>query len=97
MGTFAIGALLIVAATMIGLVLFVIWLIYVVLLGGKKAVGFVLGSIFHLPRQRNKFMLCTRLRCGEQNPVQARFCRRCGVTLANAPAQARADVVLQRG
>jgi hypothetical protein len=93
----ALLTIVFVAVTSIAGVLFVLWSIYCVIRFLVQGTGSLIGTIFGWPARRTSFLRCTRLRCGEQNPVEARFCRRCGVPLITAAMPQARPMLMQRG
>lgn len=61
------------------------WLAMMIVRGVFRGVGKLFG--FTGPRPLSQGMTCSRLRCGADNPPQARFCRRCGLPLLQAARQ----------
>jgi hypothetical protein len=84
-------AMFVVVVLLAGL-LFVFWLFYLLVRGifwlGKQAI--------HGPQHRVSLRRCTRMRCGAPNPQDARYCRRCGLSFAGAPANVTRRMAMQR-
>jgi ribosomal protein L40E len=77
MGGGAIEILVVVAVLW---ALLFVWVAMVVVRGVFRGLGRLIGFVGdRAPTQKR---ICPRLRCGADNPVQARFCRRCGSLLA---------------
>jgi hypothetical protein len=69
-------------------VVFFGWLVFVIVRGIMNGIG----TLIHGPRHRieaSNTVLCPTRGCGANNPVDARFCRRCGHGL---PAAQRISV-----
>jgi ribosomal protein L40E len=79
--------MLFVAVTAITAVLFGGWVIFVIIRGIARVLGTALG----LPQAPGAMQMrpiamrtCTNMRCLATNPLDARFCRRCGQHLPEA-------------
>ncbi len=83
MGGFVFEFSLVMLALMLAAVLFTGWLAFVVVRGGIRGVGYLMGGRRSLARQIG-IRQCARLRCGAFNPDRANFCRRCGSSLKSS-------------
>jgi ribosomal protein L40E len=63
------------------------WVVMVVVRGVFRGIGRLIGFVGERAPGQNQ--TCSRLRCGADNPMQARFCRRCGSLLARTGRQSR--------
>ncbi|MGA2585015.1 MAG: hypothetical protein ABSG31_17215 [Tepidisphaeraceae bacterium] len=95
MGHIGFAILIVGAALIFGWLMFALWVLSLVLRIFGKVIGGILRGLGILPPRRrrvlgNVMLPCARIRCAANNPVNARFCRRCGAQLSNhAPAQSR--------
>ncbi len=72
-------------ATLITSLIFGVWLVVSIVRLVVHVLQNVARALVGLPRTRNvdhKISHCTRDKCGAPNPVEAKFCRRCGQRLA---------------
>lgn len=75
---------IIVVVAVLWLLLFA-WVVMVVVRGVFRGLGRLIG--FVPERAPMRALICSRLRCGADNPPQARFCRRCGSLLMRSGRQ----------
>jgi len=76
------GAIELVVVLAVLWLLLIAWVAMVIVRGIIRGVGRLIGLGGR--RSPSYSRLCTRLRCGADNPPQARFCRRCGSPLLQA-------------
>lgn len=76
-----------VAAVGVGAVLFVGWFaVQIVRVGGRVLRGLIGGGVKGGGGDPPPLVRCARRRCGEMNPPEARFCRRCGIAMGRRTA-----------
>jgi ribosomal protein L40E len=79
------GAIEVVVIVVLLWVFLFAWVAFMAVRGVFRGIGRLIG--FTAQRAPLRASVCSRLRCGADNPPQARFCRRCGLPLIRAGRQ----------
>jgi ribosomal protein L40E len=79
------GAIEVVVIVVLLWVFLFAWVAFMAVRGVFRGIGRLIGFTPH--RASSSASVCSRLRCGADNPPQARFCRRCGSPLIRGSRQ----------
>jgi hypothetical protein len=81
LGEIVVTLLLFVLAIVVTAIIFGVWLIVSIVRVCFRAIGAAFRLLSGGCWMNNELLRCARIGCGQGNPPEARFCRRCGRAL----------------